>query len=149
MLAARKPLALALMDIDHFKAGNDGHGHPAGDQVLRSLAEILTDCAGAGALVARFGGEEFAVMLPSGNLRESFGAADRIRARIGHSSVEIRQTGQRIAVTASFGLAVVTPGELTSQLIERADAALYEAKRCGRNRVCCDPPLPKSETVWN
>lgn len=148
-LAERRALVLVMVDLDHFKAVNDCHGHQAGDQVLRHLAEILHDCAPEGSVVARFGGEEFSLLLPMGGLREGLAAAERIRTRIAQSSVLIRQTGQRISVTASLGLAVASPGELPVRLIERADAALYEAKRGGRDRVCSDPRLPKSESVWN
>jgi diguanylate cyclase len=148
-LAAHKPTALVMVDLDHFKAVNDSHGHPAGDQVLRHLAVILTEVAGEGVLAARFGGEEFAVILAMGAVRDAVSVAERIRARIGQSSVLIRQSGHRLSVTASLGVAVASPGELPAQLIERADAALYEAKRGGRNRVCSDPPLPKAESVWS
>lgn len=148
-LAGHRPTCLVMLDIDHFKAVNDTHGHPAGDQVLRQLAEILAELAGPGTLAARFGGEEFAIILPLGAVREAVAVAERIRARISQSPVPVRPTGQRLSVTASLGVALASPGELPAQLIERADAALYEAKRGGRNRVCSDPPLPKAESVWS
>lgn len=148
-LAAHKPMSLIMVDLDHFKTVNDSHGHPAGDQVLRHLAGILAELAGGGALTARFGGEEFAVILPLCAVREAVAVAERIRVRIVQSVFPIGQTGQRLSVTASLGVALASPGELPAQLIERADAALYEAKRGGRNRVCSDPPLPKAESVWS
>ncbi len=148
-LAAHRPASLVMVDLDHFKAVNDNHGHPAGDQVLQHLAALLREFSGEGALAARFGGEEFALILPQGAVREAVALAERLRARISQSAVPIRQTGQRLSITASLGVAVASPGELPAQLIERADAALYEAKRSGRNRVCSDPPLPKAESVWS
>lgn len=148
-LAGHRPTSLVMVDLDHFKAVNDTHGHPAGDQVLRQCAGILGELAGEGAVAARFGGEEFALILPLGAVREAVAVAERIRARICQSTVVIRQTGQRLNVTASLGVALASPGELPAQLIERADAALYEAKRGGRNRVSSHPPLPKAESVWN
>lgn len=148
-LAERRPAALVMVDLDHFKAVNDSHGHPAGDLVLRQLADIMKECAAEGSVVGRFGGEEFSMLLRFGALREAVAVAERVRARLAQASVLIRQTGNRISVTASIGVAIAGPGELPGQLIERADAALYEAKRGGRNRICSDPPLPKSESVWN
>lgn len=148
-LAERRPLALVMVDLDHFKAVNDLHGHPTGDQVLCRLAHILTEVAGKEALVARFGGEEFAVLLREGVLRDAVQVAERIRARIAYSAMPIRQNGAPINVTASLGLAMANPGEAAAHLIERADAALYDAKRAGRNRVVSDPPQPKAESVWS
>ncbi|UPY36437.1 GGDEF domain-containing protein [Sediminicoccus sp. KRV36] len=147
--AAQKPFALLMVDLDHFKAVNDSHGHPAGDLVLRHVAGLLAEMTGAEALAARFGGEEFAVILPIGGLREVLAIAERLRAGIGASAIAIGPAGQRISVTASLGVAMAGRGEAPARLIERADAALYEAKRGGRNRVCSDPPLPKPESVWN
>lgn len=148
-LAGHRPISLLMVDLDHFKAVNDSHGHPVGDQVLCDLGGILTELAGEGVLAARFGGEEFAMILPGSALRDAVALAERIRARIAQSSTLIRQTGHRLSVTASLGLAVACPGESPAHLIERADVALYEAKRGGRNRVCSDPPLPKAESVWS
>lgn len=148
-LAERRPAALLMVDLDHFKAVNDTHGHQAGDQVLRELARIMTDCAPPDSVVARFGGEEFTMMLSCGVLRDAMAVADRIRGRIAQSAVLVQQTGQRISVTASLGVTIAGPGEPAAQLIARADAALYEGKRGGRNRVCSDPPAPKAESVWS
>jgi diguanylate cyclase len=148
-LGVHKPTALVMVDLDHFKAVNDTHGHPVGDLVLRHLAGILTEVAGPGVLAARFGGEEFAVILHMGAVHDAVAVAEQIRACIAQSSLLIRQSGQRLHVTASLGVALASPGELPALLIERADTALYEAKRSGRNRVCSDPPLPKAETGWS
>jgi diguanylate cyclase len=151
--AATVPLALIMVDVDHFKAVNDTHGHHVGDDVLRLLAVTLSQALGPqaiskDALPARFGGEEFCVILRGAGLQEAARTAEAIRARVGGASLLIRQTGQRLGVTVSLGLAVAGAGEAAAHLIERADAALYEAKRGGRNRVCTDPPVPKAGAVW-
>lgn len=148
-LAEQRPTALIMVDLDHFKAVNDTHGHPAGDQVLCRLADILGEAAPQGAVAARFGGEEFSLMLDCGLLRDAMAMAEQIRGRIAQSPMELPEGGARINVTASFGVAMAYPGERPAQLIARADAALYEAKRGGRNRVCTDQPAPKAESVWN
>jgi len=148
-LGEAAPVAVVMLDLDHFKAVNDTHGHPAGDQVLRYLAEILTESVSDRDLAARFGGEEFTLLLRQVTLREAMQVAERVRARIADASVLVRQTGSRITVTASLGIAMALPGETAAHLIARADAALYQAKRGGRNRVCTDPPQPLAESVWN
>ena len=147
-LAKATPLALVMLDLDHFKAVNDTYGHPAGDQVLRHLADMLTDSLSGRDLAVRFGGEEFTLLLREGSLRDAMETAERIRKRLANSSILAPATGSRISVTASLGIAMAKPGETVAALIGRADAALYEAKRGGRNRVCTDPPLPKAQHVW-
>ena len=150
-LGERRSTALLMVDLDHFKAVNDTHGHPAGDQVLCRLADILAEAAPEGAVAARFGGEEFSLMLPCAMLREAMAVAEQIRGRIAQAAVQLPGGAQFISVTASLGVAMAQPGERPAQLIARADAALYEAKRGGRNRACSDPPSPspKAESVWN
>ena len=148
-LAAQRPACLVMVDVDHFKAVNDTHGHAVGDQVLRQLATVLEEAGGENALAARFGGEEFALLLRLGQIREAVALAEQVRKRIGQSVVHLCQTGQRLSVTASLGVAMASPGESPAQLIERADAALYEAKRGGRNRVCTHAVRPKAESVWS
>ena len=145
---AQVPLALVLVDVDHFKSVNDAHGHQVGDDVLRLLGTTLPQAAGKDALPARFGGEEFCVILRGAGLHEAARTAEAIRARVGGASLLIPQTGQRLGVTVSLGLAVAEAGEAAAHLIERADAALYEAKRSGRDRLCTDPPMPKAGAVW-
>lgn len=146
--AGETPLALLMLDIDHFKAVNDSHGHPAGDAVLRQLGQTLAQGLGGEATAARFGGEEFAILLKGHPLREAVQAADALRTRIGSAAVTLKPSGQKINVTVSLGLAMAQAGEAATRLLERADHALYEAKRSGRNRVCSDPPLPKAGAVW-
>lgn len=134
-VAARKPLSLILMDVDHFKRFNDTHGHQAGDAVLCDVAACLQDVARGAALVARYGGEEFAVIVNQ-SAAEVRGLAEQIRSAIERRSVE--HAGKRMNVTASFGIADTTAGKSDvspTQLVELADRQLYQAKRNGRNRV--------------
>lgn len=146
---AEVPLALVMLDVDHFKAVNDSHGHPAGDAVLRHLAETLQQGLGANGTAARFGGEEFAVVLTGAPLKDVVQTADALRTRIGNASLMLKPSGHRVSVTVSLGVAMAQAGEAVTRLLERADHALYEAKRAGRNRVCSDPVLPKAGAVWS
>ena len=128
------PLSLLVMDIDHFKKINDTYGHDAGDLVLKSFAEILRKSIRHADLPARFGGEEFVLLMPNTNLQQAKVVAERIRSNF-QNSVVVYQ-GQEISTTVSGGLATYTPGvQSIDELIKMADEALYEAKRGGRNRI--------------
>ncbi len=132
----REPVALVAIDVDRFKALNDALGHPAGDAVLQGLAAIFSDSVRAGDLCSRFGGDEFAIVMPRTTAAGACGSADRIRRRVQDywpDSVPARPAGLR--VTASFGVAVSAAGVTPSGLVERADRALYAAKANGGNRV--------------
>lgn len=130
----QRPLALALLDIDHFKSINDRRGHATGDRVLTLLAQLLQDSMRASDVVVRQGGEEFVIVLPDTDLSAASDVCERLRER-----VETHPWGQLGGpdwpVTVSIGLATAGPYELAS-LLEIADAALYRAKRGGRNRLC-------------
>lgn len=130
------PLCLILTDIDHFKKVNDTFGHSAGDRVLKAFADLLSDSIRGGDLVARFGGEEFAVILPNTPMGDAFGIAERIRNIFelngGPDETLVSEFGR---LTASFGVAEIREGEPPSALIQRADQMLYEAKNNGRNRT--------------
>ncbi len=130
---AGTPLAVVVLDVDHFKRVNDAHGHPAGDGVLREIAARLAAASRAGDLAARVGGEEFAVALPGADLAAGAEAAERIRRRIAAEPVAVAG-GAALAVTASLGVAALRDGEDAPALLARADARLYDAKRAGRNR---------------
>lgn len=128
------PLCLMVCDLDHFKRVNDSLGHPAGDEVLRSVAAILRrEVRERIDWVARFGGEEFAVVLPNTALAEATRIAERMRGAIEESTCAY--AGRDIRVTASFGVAQCRIDDDGESLLARADAMLYRAKAAGRNRV--------------
>lgn len=132
-----EPLALLLIDIDHFKRINDRHGHPAGDQVLMAMARMLETGVRPMDTVARIGGEEWAIVLPSSLPAHACGTAERLRAEIEHTPVFL-EGGMPVEYTISCGVAAAASWAATSTtgLIAEADRALYAAKRAGRNRVC-------------
>jgi diguanylate cyclase (GGDEF)-like protein len=133
-----------VVDIDHFKAVNDTHGHPAGDTVLRQTAAKLSAAVRKSDLVARYGGEEFVIVLPGSPLAPALRLAERMRVVLQQDAV--MHDGLRINRTASFGVATAFPEEPASlsELIERADTNLYRAKHEGRNRVKSDA-LPTND----
>lgn len=130
-----QPLALLLADVDHFKQYNDAYGHPAGDEVLRIVASVLKECAGEQDTVARYGGEEFAVLLPNADTQTALEIGERVRAAIAECIFPCR------CITMSIGAATIAAEPANAEtygaktLIQRADEALYAAKRGGRNRV--------------
>lgn len=129
-----QPLALAITDIDHFKAINDSHGHLAGDEVLRHLAGLLAARVGDAGLACRFGGEEFLLMLPGMDAAAAYAFADAVRTEFEASRVMV--DGGNIGATLSFGIAVAPAHAVEAgALLRCADAALYAAKLRGRNRV--------------
>jgi diguanylate cyclase (GGDEF)-like protein len=134
-----RPLSLVFADLDHFKRVNDTFGHAAGDGVIRAFAQILATPARRSDLVARYGGEEFAVLMPETSAAQAAAFAERARLRI----AELAGSRERGAVTASFGVAELRPGETGADLVEAADGALYEAKRGGRNRIAARGGLPE------
>jgi diguanylate cyclase len=132
-----EPAILLVCDIDHFKAINDRFLHTTGDDVLRKVGVILQNCASAvGGLAARTGGEEFAMLLRGRTLLDASNIAERIRGHIATSTMICRGTGEPIGtITASFGVATRRTVDTPENWHARADAALYEAKRGGRNCV--------------
>jgi diguanylate cyclase (GGDEF)-like protein len=128
------PLALLMMDIDDFKAVNDVFGHLAGDGVIKDTAEIVRRAVRVFDVCTRFGGEEFAVIMPASSEEGATAVAERIRARIAAYRSPDRSL-EDLRVSVSIGLALSEPGMTTRDLITRADEALYAAKRAGKNRV--------------
>ena len=132
----REPLAVLLVDIDHFKGVNDRYGHLTGDEVLRAVANGLTHGLRPGDFVGRFGGEEFVVMLAGSDLEQARHAAERIRAHVAELSVEASNRHEPVRVTISIGAAAFREsGHSVHELLDAADTALYEAKHAGRNCV--------------
>ncbi|WP_161428491.1 MULTISPECIES: GGDEF domain-containing protein [Vibrio] len=133
---AQQAMSLILLDIDHFKSYNDDFGHLFGDSVLRTLAKRIQASCREGITAYRFGGEEFALILPHKPLRSARQFADSLRRSIERLYVRDRRTGQQVGnITASFGVVEYQPMETVDNLIDRADKLLYEAKKLGRNRV--------------
>jgi len=137
--AQRTELCLLLVDIDHFKRFNDTWGHHTGDQILRFLASAMQAHARPDFLVARHGGEEFAMILPRVNARAAAQLAEALRAAIQAKRLRRRSTNEDLGqVTVSMGVARLQPGDTPQGLVERADACLYASKRNGRNQVTSD-----------
>jgi two-component system chemotaxis family response regulator WspR len=145
---AHASLAICLIDIDHFKGFNDQYGHVKGDECLTSVAKAIESTVRRAAdLAARYGGEEFAVVLPSTDLEAARLVGEKIRAAILALGIahELDATGQ---VTVSIGVSALVPDRDTtaSELIKQADAALYQAKQSGRNKVVTASPAGPAGT---
>jgi diguanylate cyclase (GGDEF)-like protein len=140
----RTPLALALVDVDHFKAVNDVYGHLVGDRALASIARTFRIFLREYDVVGRFGGEEFALLLPHTRALDAYGIAERIREHIADTPIDVdgAADGRQVRVTVSMGVAAlgahwdVTTGSQITDLLAAADRALYQAKRAGRDQVC-------------
>jgi len=130
-----RPLALLMIDIDLFKSINDKYGHDVGDEVIKSVADILQKHKRTSDVAGRLGGEEFALILPEATLDRAFRAAERLRQLVADLAINIE--AHRLSVTISIG---ASAGDVdmsgVDELLKQADVALYEAKRTGRNRVC-------------
>ncbi len=130
-------VAALMLDVDHFKAINDRHGHQVGDEVLRHLSAVMTEHLRDDALLARYGGEEFTVLLPVRSRQDAETVAERLRQAIEAQPCESR--AGRIRVTVSIGVAFHQTAHSLDEVLSRADTRLYEAKQAGRNRVICEP----------
>ncbi len=130
----KNPLCAMMIDIDFFKKVNDTYGHASGDAVLRAVASVIKEHLRESDIPSRYGGEEFAVLLPYTHIDEAQIVGERLRKAVESTPVPIDK--KNINVTISMGLAEFNPEETGEELFERADKALYEAKESGRNRVC-------------
>jgi diguanylate cyclase (GGDEF)-like protein len=130
---SRTPISLVLMDIDHFKRINDGCGHPAGDQVLQIFSDVIAHGLRAGDALARWGGEEFLLMLPDTSAEDALVCVERMRGQLAARSFD--HIAPKLSVTFSAGIGVCGVDDRTDAIVERADRAMYRAKTGGRNRT--------------
>ncbi len=136
--AQNNVLSLLMVDIDYFKKFNDTYGHLVGDQVLRLVARTLVENLKGRDIIARYGGEEFVILLPQTRLQDAERVANQLRASLATKQVRKRGSQEILGViTISLGAAEYVLGEETDSLIARADAAMYQAKQTGRNKVVC------------
>ncbi|MGY1881924.1 diguanylate cyclase [Pseudomonas reactans] len=126
-------LSLAMLDLDHFKRINDGYGHLAGDKVLKIIANVLRKRLRSTDFIARFGGEEFVLLMPNSSLADALAAGEVLRAAI--EACPFHFKGEPVTITVSMGVAQFQPGERSDLALKRADEALYRAKAAGRNQV--------------
>src|SRR5262249_40150469 len=129
-----RPLSIAMVDVDHFKAVNDHYGHGTGDLVLAEVARRLRGAIRGGDLLVRYGGEEFLTVLPKADAGRAWEVGERMRQGVSERAFEV-DDGLALLLRVSVGIAQWRSGEAMLALIERADTALYAAKQRGRNRV--------------
>ncbi|MEL0585688.1 MAG: GGDEF domain-containing protein [Candidatus Thiodiazotropha sp. (ex. Lucinoma kazani)] len=140
---AETPFSILMLDIDHFKQFNDNFGHMIGDEVIRRVGLIMKDAVGREAFPARFGGEEFTVLLPTTDINNALTVAESIHQSIGNMVLVKRSTKEKLpSISVSVGAASFHHGDSFETLFERADQALYQAKEEGRNRIV-------SESTYN
>jgi diguanylate cyclase len=135
-----QPFALILVDLDHFKWINDTYGHLAGDHVIGQLGGLLTRLLREGDFVARYGGDEFAVLLPHADLEVGARVAQRMCTDVTRTNLGVASSKEQTAVTVSIGLAMVRRGDTPERIFQRADEALYASKKSGRNQVRSEQP---------
>jgi two-component system cell cycle response regulator len=128
--------ALMILDIDHFKAVNDTHGHAAGDEVIREFAQRIQRCMRGTDLACRIGGEEFVVVMPETDLSAAVAAAERLRTSVSNQKMPVAGVAEGLTITCSIGVTPTRADDTVDSSLKRADGALYEAKNGGRNRVC-------------
>ncbi len=135
-VSMKKPLCVLVFDIDHFKHFNDTYGHLVGDQVIKFLARTISSEIKKTDTAARFGGDEFTVILPNTSIKSAMSRANKIRKIIGAKKLVNKSTGESLGkITLSIGAAIYREGETSDDLFDRADTALFASKTAGRNRV--------------
>jgi len=137
-----RPMSLCLIDLDHFKAVNDRFGHAVGDEVLQGMAKAVLPCLRGSDVLARWGGEEFLLLFPDTARAEAAAVVERVRLQLSQAQVSALQPALRITLSAGLTDHLGGGGEPWSGALDRADDAMYEAKRLGRNQVMVLPPLP-------
>jgi len=141
-------VGLIFCDVDHFKHCNDEYGHLLGDRVLQRIGALILDQCPSEAIAARFGGEEFAIVLPGATLEQAAALAENLRQRLEQLQIRVRKSDKVLdKISASFGVACSTSGDNVDSLLDRADQALYAAKRAGRNRVHLEAQGPYLENI--
>lgn len=133
----RTPLSLVVIDIDYFKKVNDEHGHQGGDKVLKAIAQTLQEGIRESDFIARFGGEEFVMLMPETNLNEATKAINKLRLLIANQTIKL-SSQVALKVTVSCGVAEFEGSDSADDVFRKADTALYRAKQKGRNQVCCE-----------
>ena len=139
-----RALSLVIMDMDHFKSVNDTYGHGVGDEVLKGLAAVIVKTIRSADLAARYGGEEFVVLMPETDGVRAYEAAERLRRGVESTPFVVTHPESPLFKTISIGCATMQPNDTPETLLKRADAALYEAKNAGRNKVM-PPSMPPFE----
>jgi len=143
----QRPFSLVLIDLDHFKRINDSHGHQAGDLVLSKVGDWLKEWVREGDFVGRYGGDEFAVLLPHATLDVGVKVAQRICGATASRVSRIPLRREQISVSFSIGVAAVREGDTLESLVKRADTALYQSKQCGRNQVRSEEGAVEAEAA--
>jgi diguanylate cyclase (GGDEF)-like protein len=138
-------LTVLLADIDDFKAINDTYGHQIGDAVLRKVGTILRSAVRVFDVCARYGGDEFAILMPTGDRSTAVACAERIRQRVAEANDNDERFARLPRLTLSIGVATIETGDSPADLVRRADECLYQAKRDGKNRVCVNTELPGAQ----
>jgi diguanylate cyclase (GGDEF)-like protein len=133
--AQEETICAIMFDIDHFKAVNDTYGHDVGDEVIKTVANLASQHGG---ILARLGGEEFALVTKGLSILQASRVADKIRREIAETAICLNRSS--VTITSSFGVSVYRPGESVDDLLKRADMALYKSKNDGRNRVSAEKP---------
>jgi diguanylate cyclase len=144
----REPFALVMADIDFFKTFNDAHGHLTGDQVLRLVARTMKDKFKDKAVISRFGGEEFAIILPEADIVAGKFSAETVRQALLTRELIKRSTNENLGrITISLGVSAYRRGDTAGSIVDRADQALMQAKRDGRNRTVTEEALEATSRV--